>query len=156
MRDYDQKTIENQLYEKLRKKDFKITNPRKVVIDTLLNMDGHHCTVEELYDEISKNHPNIGVATVYRTINMLYELRLVAKLDLLDGVDRYEILTRDHHHHHLVCDKCGKTMEVMEDYLDPLEEMISKKYNFKIHSHFVKFSGICKECTDRMEKNEDK
>lgn len=146
--------LQTKIYAELKKHDYKLTSPRKVVIDALINMGPEHYTVEDLYDIVEKMDPNIGVATVYRTVNMLYDLQLVTKLDLNDGYDRYELVKNYHHHHHLICDHCGKTTEVMEDHLDDLEEKISKQFNFKITGHFLKFRGICSACQKRMEKNE--
>ncbi len=148
--------IKSKMFSALKEHDYKLTKPRKLVIETMLglNLTGTHCTIEELYDLVHKKDPSIGLATVYRTVNMLYELRLVAKLDLLDARDRYEIIKNEHFHHHLVCDECSKIIEVQHDLLDELEEMITKKIGFKIKNHSLKVNGICKECQKRMEKNE--
>ncbi len=146
--------IKERMFSTLKENDYKITKPRKIVIETMLDLTGTHCTIEELYDIVHKKDPSIGLATVYRTVNMLYELRLVAKLDLLDARDRYEIIKSDHFHHHLVCDECSKIIEVQNDLLDELENMITKEIGFKINNHSLKVNGICKECQKRMEKDE--
>lgn len=144
------------IYEVLKEHDFKLTSPRKVVIDALIQNSAPHYTIEELYDTVQEIDQSIGVATVYRTVNLLYDLKLVAKLDLNDGLDRYELIRgSDHLHHHLVCEKCKKTIEVMSDELDPLEEMIHDVYNFKVTGHNLVFRGICSDCQNRMEKNEE-
>ncbi len=145
--------IKERMFNTLKENDYKITKPRKLVIETMLDLTGTHCTIEELYDIVHKKDSSIGLATVYRTVNMLYELRLVAKLDLLDARDRYEIIKSKHFHHHLVCDECSKIIEVQHDLLDELENMITKEIGFMIKNHSLKVNGICKECQKRMEKN---
>ena len=65
-----------------------------------------------------------------------------------DRCSRYELVHEDelHRHHHLICTKCGKVIEVEGDLLENLEAKIEKQYNFKINDHSVKFFGICENC----------
>ena len=134
------------ILDNLRTKGFKITTQRIKVIEILVDKADTHYTVEELYMEVNKIYPQIGLATVYRTVNLLNEIGLIAKLDFHDGVDRYELITNEHHHHHLICKICGKVIEVEGDFLDDIEEKISKKYEFEIEGHYLKFFGLCNEC----------
>ncbi|MGG5462397.1 Fur family transcriptional regulator [Clostridium sp. B9] len=136
------------LKEELKKKGYKLTPQRRAIVDTIIQNEGKHLTAEEIYDEVKKNCPEIGLATVYRTIILLEEMGVIYKLDLEDGCSRYELAHDDEHHrhHHLVCNKCGKVFEVEADLLDELEEEIETKYGFKILDHTVKFFGICKDC----------
>ena len=93
--------------------------------------------------------PEIGLATVYRTIQLLSEVGLLSKLNLDDGCIRYEIrLNKDekHNHHHLICEKCGKIIETKEDLLDGIEELIREQYKFNVSDHDIKFFGICEDC----------
>lgn len=106
-------------------------------------------TAEEIYIKVKEISPEIGLATVYRTIQLLHDLKLIDKLDLNDGFVRYEIGKLDdhkHHHHHLICEVCGKVIEAEDDLLDLIEETCSNKYQFKVTNHVVKFYGICSEC----------
>lgn len=136
------------LKEELKKKGYKLTPQRRAIVDTIIQNEGKHLTAEEIYDEVKKDCPEIGLATVYRTIILLEEMGVIYKLDLEDGCSRYELAHDDeeHRHHHLVCNKCGKVFEVEADLLDELEEEIETKYGFKILDHTVKFFGICKDC----------
>ncbi|MEW8955208.1 Fur family transcriptional regulator [Clostridium sp.] len=140
----------NGLKEDLKKKGYKLTPQRRAIVDTIIDNEGKHLTVEEIYDEVKKDCPEIGLATVYRTIVLLEELGIVYKLDLNDGCSRYELVHKDelHRHHHLICTKCGKVIEVEGDLLDNLEEKIEVQYKFKIKDHSVKFFGICEECEE--------
>ena len=138
----------NDLKEELKKKGYKLTPQRRSIVDTIIKNEGKHLTAEEIYDEVKKDCPEIGLATVYRTILLLEELKVISRLDLNDGCSRYEILHSDetHRHHHLICNICNKVMEVQDDLLEDLESNIEKNYNFKILDHSVKFYGICDEC----------
>ena len=143
-----------ELKEDLKKKGYKLTPQRRAIVDTIIKNEGKHMTAEEIYDEVKKDCPEIGLATVYRTVLLLEEVKLLSRLDLSDGCSRYEIIHKDeeHRHHHLICDQCNKVIEVEEDLLEELEHRIETKYKFKIQDHSVKFYGICDEC-NKGEKN---
>ena len=136
------------IINKLKKSGYKLTPQRQAIVDTILNSVGMHLTVEEIFDIVKKKRPEIGLATVYRTIVLMHEENLITRLDLKDGTARYELTREDEHHthHHLVCIKCSQVLEFMDDLLDPIEEEIGKKYNFKVLDHSLKFYGICNEC----------
>ncbi|GAA0683799.1 MULTISPECIES: Fur family transcriptional regulator [Clostridium] len=138
----------NKLKEDLKNKGYKLTPQRRSIVDTIIENEGSHLTVEEIYDKVKIQCPEIGLATVYRTVMLLEEMGIVYKLDLDDGCSRYELVHEDelHRHHHLICTKCGKVIEVEGDLLENLEAKIEKQYNFKINDHSVKFFGICENC----------
>lgn len=142
----------NALKEDLKKKGYKLTPQRRSIVDTIIANEGKHLTAEEIYDEVKKSCPEIGLATVYRTILLLEELGVVSRLDLNDGCSRYEMVHSDetHRHHHLICNICHKVSEVQDDLLDELEAGIQEQYKFKILDHSVKFYGICEECQKKL------
>jgi Fur family ferric uptake transcriptional regulator len=125
-----------------------LTPQRRAIVDNIINSEGKHLTAEEIYDLVKEDCPEIGLATVYRTIVLLEELGIVSRLDLGDGCSRYEIVHEEesHQHHHLICTSCGNVIEVEGDLLDSLEENIEQKYKFKIKNHSLKFYGTCSEC----------
>jgi Fur family ferric uptake transcriptional regulator len=94
--------------------------------------------------------PDIGLATVYRNIQLLSEMNLIDKLNLGDGYVRYEIGDPDqgkhHHHHHMICVSCGKVLAFQEDLLDNLERKIEQTTGFIVSDHEVKFYGLCSDC----------
>lgn len=136
------------LKNNLKEKGYKLTPQRRAIVDIIIRNEGSHLTTEELYDLVKKDCPEIGLATVYRTIQLLEELGIICKLDLDDGCGRYELVHQEenHQHHHLVCTNCGKVFEVQADLLEGLENEIESKYDFKITNHSLKFYGICSEC----------
>lgn len=145
------------IISKLKKSGYKLTPQRQAIVDTISENVGKHLTVEEIFDIVKVRRPEIGLATVYRTIMLMHEENIVTRLDLKDGTARYELTRTDeeHTHHHLVCIKCSKVYEFMGDLLDPLEEEIGKKYNFEILDHSLKFYGICNECAKEEEIKEE-
>lgn len=137
--------------ELLKKKGLKVTNQRIKVLEVLSNSHDKHLTAEEIYEIIKADYPEIGLATVYRTIQLLLELNLVDRINLDDGFVRYEIGNMDenrekHHHHHLICTECGKVLSFEDDLLDELEKRIMDLVSFKVLDHEVKLYGKCKDC----------
>lgn len=132
----------------LKDKGYKLTTQRRVILDVILENQGNHLSPEEIYDKVRSEYPEIGLATVYRTLQILEQQNIISKLNFNDGCSRYEINsnTGDHHHHHLICMKCGKVIEVKLDLLENLEMEIEKEGKFKIVDHNVKFFGYCSEC----------
>ncbi len=142
-------TLIERLKSKLTEKGYKLTTQRRIILDVILENQGNHLSSEEIYDKVKSKYPEIGLATVYRTLQLLEELGIVYKVNFNDGYNRYEVSssTGDHRHHHLVCLKCGKVIEVKLDLLENLENRIEKESKFKIVDHNVKFFGYCEECS---------
>lgn len=133
---------------KLKLKGYKLTPQRRAIVNMVFEKKGMHLTAEEIYDLVKIDCPEIGLATVYRTVQLLEQIGLIYKINLDDGCNRYELVNEDevHQHHHLICTKCGKVIEVEGDLLDSIERKVEEKYKFKVENHSVKFFGICNEC----------
>lgn len=152
------KLSEKEIYKlknNLKEKGYKLTPQRRSILDIIIKSEGSHLTVEEIYDLVKKECPEIGLATVYRTILLLEEIGVLSKINLNDGCNRYEIVHEYevHQHHHLICTNCGKVIEVEGDLLDDIEKKIQKKYGFLIKNHSLKFYGFCEECRKKMINN---
>ena len=137
----------------LKQNGLKVTNQRVAILEVLNKRPGKHLTAEEIYDYVKENYPEIGIATVYRTIQMLSELNLIDKLNLDDGYVRYEISKKSsenssHHHHHLICLECGSIYAFQDDLLETLEERIENTMGFRVVDHEVKLYGHCKRCRE--------
>lgn len=135
--------------EKLHKAGFKLTPQREVTVEVLLEKEKDHLSAEEIYMEVKKKNAGIGLATVYRTLEILTELKVVNKITFQDGLARYDLNKDDkkHQRHHLLCLNCGKIEEIEEDLLDDIEEDIERKFHFRVKDHRLTFHGICQECT---------
>jgi len=138
------------LREKLSERGYKMTPQRKEILKIFVeNSDSHHMSAEDVYGILREKDSEIGLATVYRALDLLSELGILVQVDFGDGCARYELNTADpkiHHHHHLICLKCKKVIEFEEDLLDELEEIVENESDFKILNHEVKFFGYCKDC----------
>ncbi|WP_416197872.1 MAG: Fur family transcriptional regulator, ferric uptake regulator [Sporanaerobacter sp.] len=140
--------------EILKEAGYKLTTQRRAILDVIIDNRGSHLSPEEIYDIVKDKYPEIGLATVYRTLQLFEQLNIISKLNFDDGCNRYEINTNttDHHHHHLICLGCGKVYEVKLDLLENLEHEIEKEGMFRIVDHNVKFFGYCKECQKNCQK----
>ena len=142
------------LRKKLAENNYKMTPQRKEILQVFVDYsDSHHLSAEEVYEILREKDFDFGLATVYRNVELLNELGILAKVDFGDGRARYELSTTDpqvHDHHHLICLNCKKVIEFEEDLLDELEEFISEKSRFQIINHEVKFFGYCSECKNKI------
>ncbi len=138
--------------QQLRQKGYKVTSQRQVILDFIAQNKGEHLSPDEIYERIKKTNPEIGLATVYRTLALLCKMKFIHKLDFDDGCSRYELNRHegDHRHHHLICTICGSVTEVEEDLLDSLEEQVMRKNGFIVKDHRVKLYGYCKECRKKQ------
>lgn len=140
----------NKYKDILKEEGYKLTYQRKAILDIIINYNMEHLSCDDIYSYISKDYPEIGIATIYRTLQLFEKLNIVYKVDFGDGFSRYELNDGegDHHHHHLICLKCGKVLEVQMDLLESLEKKIEESGMFKILDHSVKFYGYCQDCKE--------
>lgn len=140
----------------LRKKGLKVTSQRLLVLEVMAEHPGEHLTTEEIYDLVRISCPEIGLATIYRTVQVLSDLHLIDKVSFDDGIARYELGVEGsdarHHHHHAICMECGKVISFEDDLLETLEQAIRDRIGFEVVDHEVKLYGYCKECRQRTEK----
>lgn len=139
-------------YEILSSNEYKLTKPRKLVLETIEANKDIHLNSQEVYDLIKKKDPSIGIASIYRCLNLFTELQILNNVDFGDGTTRYELTDSNnaHQHHHLICKNCGKIVDIV-DVLDPIEELIQSKYNFCITDHKLDIYGYCSECKKNCE-----
>lgn len=140
-----------QFKQLLKNNGLKVTTQRLMVLEVLAACPDKHLTAEEIYEMVKADYPEIGLATVYRTIQILLELGLIDRINLDDGYVRYEIGnvgrgTAKHHHHHLICVNCGKVISFQDDLLEQLETNIMETTGFHVVDHEVKLYGYCTEC----------
>ena len=133
---------------------YRMTVPRESIVN-VLSKTSKHLSAEDVYMAVHKIHPNIGLTTVYRTLELLVQMGLVFKFDFGDGRARYELSEGpkgERHHHHLVCTSCGRVVDYTDfideevELLNQTEKGLSKKYNFTITNHLIQFYGQCDSC----------
>jgi Fur family ferric uptake transcriptional regulator len=134
--------------DQLHAASYKLTPQREATVRVLLENESDHLSAEDVYLKVKEKSPEIGLATVYRTLELLAELKVVDKINFGDGVARFDLRKEGavHFHHHLVCMECGAVDEIEEDLLDEVEQKVERDYNFKIMDHRLTFHGICHRC----------
>jgi Fe2+ or Zn2+ uptake regulation protein len=121
---------------------FRSTAPRRAVLRAIEEAAAPF-TVEDLLAAL----PNVGRATVFRTIKLLQELELLCRVPLEDGGVRYE-LSEGGHHHHLVCRGCGRFTEFTDLELDARIQERARAFGFALEGHAVELYGLCQDCGD--------
>ena len=136
----------------LRNHSYKVTPQRQTILQTFMEHVDRHLSAEEVYTLVKYPNPEIGLATVYRTLDILAEIGVLLKNDFGDGRSRYEFSRKDeqHHHHHLICLRCGNVSEFDDDLLESLEAVITKRTQFKVMDHDLKFFGYCHTCEEAL------
>ena len=132
----------------------KLTPQRQMILKIFLDNPGHHLSAEEVHLHLRREKSEIGLATVYRSLELMSELGILQRLEFGEGKSRYEINSADpleHHHHHLICNKCGKIAEFADDLLERLETDIMEKNGFEVSDHQVIFFGLCRDCRQKAE-----
>jgi len=144
------KKIIYEVEEKLHSGEYKLTPRREHILQVFLDNKDKHLSAEEIYNLVKKKAPDVGLATVYRTLELFLDFDVIHSIDFGDGRKRYEFGQGEgekHHHHHLICTRCGKIQEVTEDLLEELEARVNQAYDFIITDHQLKIFGYCKECS---------
>lgn len=140
---------------RLEHESYRLTPQREAVVDVLIANAEDHLSAEEIYMHTKELYAEIGLATVYRNLELLEKLGIIHRFDYGDGQSRYEIKLRDeeeHYHHHLICRKCGAIDEFHSDLLEPIERRIARETGFEVTDHCLRFFGLCAACRSGSDK----
>jgi Fur family ferric uptake transcriptional regulator len=127
--------------DQLRKKGYRLTLPRRQILEALTS---HPQSVADIVNSLEKRQADVDVATIYRTLEVMFELGVVGKTKFKDQTTMFELLSGGHHHH-LICNNCGSIEDI------PLNEVllmnqVDKQTKFKVQSHSLEFFGLCANC----------
>jgi len=125
---------------------YRLTPQRMMVVEALHDSE-KHVSAEDIYARVKAKYPYANISTVYRTLELLKELGLVNEIALGDGCIRFHPAEKGRHHH-LVCQKCGKVIDLPESELAPLENVLSEKHQFKADLKHTAVFGLCARCRD--------
>lgn len=131
------------LAEKLKQAGYKLTAPRKAVIE-VLEKEQEHLSHNQILEKGQEIYPKLSRATVYRTMELLVGLNLVRPLYLSEPTQRF--ISTVGGHHHLVCSGCGVIYEFGQCGAAELAKELSAQYGFRIQSHLLEFHGLCQDC----------
>lgn len=132
----------------LSKQELKQTKQRRLIVEHFLKLNSH-VDAETLYESVRSRNLNIGLATIYRTLNLLKAAGLVEEQSFADGRAVYEIDRPGDHHDHLVCIGCGKVVEFENATIEDLQRKIAAENGFKLESHRLDLYGRCKKCVTK-------
>lgn len=133
----------NILKEHLGKHQLKLTNQREQILSAFLKME--HVTAEQLYRILSKKEPRIGLATIYRTLNLFCEAGL-AQARHFGAQTQYDNVSHKKHHDHLICTSCWKIVEFENCDIERLQEEVARRNGFVIQTHKLELYGLCSGC----------
>lgn len=139
----------------MRGRGFRITAPREAVMEVLMDSK-IHLSAKEIYAKVLRIEPSAGLTTVYRTLETMADMGIIARVEIGDKTTRYELKKpgQSEHHHHIICTNCRKVIDYNEfseeevELFKKMTESIEKKFNIKITGHNVQFFGTCLECEE--------
>ena len=130
----------------LESEGYRLSAPRAAVVRTLAEL-GCSVTAKEIADRLHGQGQDVGVASIYRTLELLDNLRLTRRVDAGEGVARYEpVEPNGEHHHHIVCDTCGEVAAFEDSDLERAIERLASRVEFSIDAHDVTLRGECPTC----------
>jgi len=131
------------LKEHLAKHQQKLTKQREQILSVFLSKE--HITAEDMYRLLAKKEPHIGLATIYRTLNLFCEAGL-AQARHFGTQTHYDNVAHKGHHDHLICTSCGKIVEFENCEIERLQEEVARKNGFTIQTHKLELYGLCSRC----------
>ena len=130
---------------KLRQKSRRVTGPRQAILE-ILRRHRHPLTIKDIFSQLPRG--KVDLATIYRSMHLLQDMKLVKKFDFGDGTARFEMVAEgeQEHHHHLVCKKCTSVVEIDECFPAELEKRIASVNGYSGVTHTLEFFGTCPKC----------
>ena len=142
MPDTDQRL--EQMITVLRDTGHRIT-PQRLAVLKILAKSRNHPSVEMIYEQVRKDFPTTSLATVYKTITVLKELKEVLELGFADSGSRYDG-NRPFPHPHVICTKCGAIVDPPFSGMEEMAAEMADKSGFSITHHRLDFFGLCRKC----------
>ncbi len=139
------KLAERRIVAILRQHGYKLTPQRRAVMRTIASSRGH-LTPTAIYEKVHQKYPNIGLVTIYRTLDILDQLGLICEVYAAGACRSYLVRRPSEHHHHLICSECGTVVDFTDCNLTELEQRLSQETGFEIKIHLLELLGRCKNC----------
>lgn len=131
--------------QELRRAGLKVTLPRVKIMQILENATDRHLSAEDVYKALRDADEDVGLATVYRVLTQFEAAGLVMRHYFEGGLSVFEMTTEEHHDH-IVCTKCGKVEEFMDEIIEERQRIAAKKHGFTISDHSLYIYGLCAKC----------
>ncbi len=131
--------------QQLKEAGLKITMPRLKILQILEQSSDHHLSAEDVYRALSDTGEDVGLATVYRVLTQFETAGLINRHNFEGGYSVFELSQGDHHDH-LVCVKCGRVEEFVDEVIEQRQQMIAERAKFKMTDHALNIYGLCPAC----------
>lgn len=131
--------------KELKQAGLKATLPRLRVLEIMETGGGRHFSAEDIYRALIEQGEDVGLATVYRVLTQFEAAGLVCRHHFEGGISVFELDQGDHHDH-MLCVKCGRVDEFIDDVIEQRQRAIADKAGFTITDHSLYIYGICPEC----------
>ncbi|MCA1805363.1 MAG: ferric iron uptake transcriptional regulator [Xanthomonadaceae bacterium] len=132
----------------LRKAGLKVTLPRMKILEMLESSETRHLSAEDVYKSLLESGEEIGLATVYRVLTQFETAGLVARHHFEGGHSMFELNEGDHHDH-ILCVKCGRVDEFMDETIEKRQRQIAQDAGYEITDHSLYIYGICPDCRSK-------
>ena len=129
--------------DSLKEKGFKLTPQRRLIVDIIHDTEAH-LTAEEIIADVQRKMPGVNKTTIYRTLEMLEEIGCILRGDSGDRSIYHR--TEQGHHHHLVCKKCGASIDCEEKLFSQVEQSLAENYGFSTSFKHAVIQGLCRNC----------
>lgn len=136
-----------QMIEKLKKNEFRIT-PQRYAVLKILAESRNHPSAESIYEQLAADYPTMSPATVYKTISLLKKNSEILELEFSGMSNRYDG-HKPYPHPHLICTNCGTILDPPMLDLEKLKKVMMQETGFRISSHRLDFYGLCPECQSK-------
>ena len=133
------------LAHELRRKGFRVTPQRSVILETIAHNQGHQ-SVQEVFAQAGKSLPGLNIATVYRTLEMLHRAGMVELLSTRADIVRFSLRDPQHPHYHLICRNCDAVLELAPTLIEELAQALRRDHGFGLDSSHLTLTGICQAC----------
>jgi len=124
---------------------YRLTGPRRAVADLIAARQGHF-TAADLVDDAAGRHLDMSRATIFRTLEVLEAVGAIERIDLPSGDHAYITCEPAAHHHHVVCERCGRANDVDDAGLAAVVERIGRETGYRISAHRLELFGLCPAC----------
>ena len=127
----------------------RLTPQRLLILSAVRHSEGH-ITAGEILDAVKESYPYIDTSTVYRTLDMLKQMRLVSETHMGGDQHQYEWVD-DERHHHMICHNCDRVSSMDDSFIEALGDQIMNAYDFEADIEHLAVFGTCADCRNERD-----